>query len=322
MIKTNHKVIPMTYDKIFKSVLESDDTRNYLISIINEITGIPKDALKSDMRFKNSEMPVTNVNEKRKILDLIVDIKDCVINLEMNKYYYEGLVDRNHEYISKIRESLIKEGEDYSYLRKVIQINFDDYNMYKPEERAIIKFEMMDETGLKEGVGVESYHVILPNVKEKYYNEGVKDGIIGKLVIMMMEDSKELEKIIKENMELRPVGKKILELSKDEEMQGWYDEEEHERKVRNSIIATGIRKGWNQAVQEGKEKGIKEGIKEGIKKGIKEGIKKGKKEGIDEGIKETKETIAINMLNRKIDIKMISDVTGLSEDEIEKLKKC
>lgn len=161
MLKSNYKVIPMTYDKIFKSVLTSKDTRNYLISIINEITGIPKEVLKDDMKFKNSEMPVSGASEKKKILDLIVDIKDCVINLEMNKYYYEGLVDRNHEYISKIREALIKEGDDYSYLKKVIQINFDDYNIYKPDKRAIIKFEMMDETGIKEGVNIESYHVIL-----------------------------------------------------------------------------------------------------------------------------------------------------------------
>ncbi len=316
MLKSNYKVIPMTYDKIFKSVLTSKDTRNYLISIINEITGIPKEVLKDDMKFKNSEMPVSGASEKKKILDLIVDIKDCVINLEMNKYYYEGLVDRNHEYISKIREALIKEGDDYSYLKKVIQINFDDYNIYKPDKRAIIKFEMMDETGIKEGVNIESYHVILPNVKEKYYNEGIKDGIIGKLVIMMMEDSKELEKIIKENMELRPVGKKIMELSKDEEMQGWYDEEEHQRKVRNSIISTGIRKGWNKAVKEGKEQGLKEGIKQGIKQGKTQGIKEGIKEGIEEGKKE----IAINMLNKNMDVKTISEVTGLSKEEIIKLK--
>lgn len=50
------KIIPMTYDKVFKGVLESAEVREYLISIISEITKIPKEALKEDMRFKNSEM--------------------------------------------------------------------------------------------------------------------------------------------------------------------------------------------------------------------------------------------------------------------------
>ena len=203
------KIIPMTYDKVFKGVLESAEVREYLISIISEITKIPKEALKEDMRFKNSEMKVSAISEKRKILDLVVEIKDCVINLEMNKYYYEGLMDRNHGYVSKIRESMVKEGEGYDDIKKVIQINFDDYNKYKPDERMVIKFEMLDEERkVKEGVEIESYRVILPNVKEKYYNEGIRDKLTEKLVIMTMEDSKELERIIKENMELRPVGKK------------------------------------------------------------------------------------------------------------------
>ena len=94
----------------------------------------------------------------------------------------------------------------------------------------------------------------------------------------------------------------MVEISEDEELQGWYDEEEHQRKVRNSIISTGgIRKGWEKAVEEGREKGIKEG----------------KKEGMREGIKQT----AVNMLRKGIDIKVIAEVTGLSLKELEMLKK-
>ena len=209
------------------------------------------------------------MQEKRKIFDLVVEIKDCVINLEMNKYYYEGLMDRNHGYVSKIRESMVKEAEGYGDIKKVIQINFDDYNKYKPDERMVIKFEMLDEERkVKEGVEIESYHVILPNVTEKYYNEGIRDKLTEKLVIMPMEDSKELERIIKENMELRPVGKKVVEISEDEELQGWYDEEEHQRKVRNSIISTGIRKGWEKAVEEGREKEKHNVAKQLLKEGV------------------------------------------------------
>jgi hypothetical protein len=68
---------------------------------------------------------------------------------------------------------------------------------------------------------------------------------------MMAEKDEELEKLIKDNMEL----KKIVEISRDEELQGWYDEEEHQRRVRNSMMASAIKEGWN----EGKVQGIKEG---------------------------------------------------------------
>ncbi len=302
------KIIPMTYDKMFKSVLTSKEARDYLVGLIGDITGLPKEKIRKDMVFKNTEAPVNSISEKRKISDLVVEIKEHVINLEMNKDYYDGLVDRNHEYISKIRESLVKEGESYNELKKIIQINFDNYNIYKPDDRVVIKFEMLDEMKrIKEGVGIESYHVILPNAREKYYNEGSEDELVGKLVIMVEEKYEELEKLIEKYTELRPVGKKMVEISRDEELQGWYDEEEHKRKVRNSIMATELKKNFY------------EGLNKGMEKGMKEGIKKGIKEGKKEGIQSNKEEIARNMLSKNFDKNTISEITGLSEEEIDNI---
>ena len=302
MIEEKVKIIPMTYDKMFKSVLTSKEARGYLASIISDITGLPKNKIEKDMIIKNSEYSINSISEKKKISDLVVEIKDSVINLEMNKYYYDGLIDRNHEYIAKIRESLVKEGETYSELKKIIQINFDNYNKYKPDDRVIIKFEMRDkEKGVEEGVGIESYHVILPNVKEKYYNEDNKDELVGKLVIMVEERYEELEKLIEKYTELRPVGKKMVEISRDEELQGIYDAEEHARKVRNSIMATELKKNFF------------EGLNKGMKKGIKEGIKEGRKEGIN--------STASKMLKKDMEVDLISELTGLSIDEIIKLKE-
>ena len=310
MIEEKVKIIPMTYDKMFKSVLTSKEARGYLAGIISDITGLPKNKIEKDMIIKNSEHSINSISEKKKISDLVVEIKDSVINLEMNKYYYDGLIDRNHEYIAKIRESLVKEGETYSELKKIIQINFDNYNKYKPDDRVIIKFEMRDkEKGVEEGVGIESYHVILPNVKEKYYNEDNKDELVGKLVIMVEERYEELEKLIEKYTELRPVGKKMVEISRDEELQGIYDAEEHARKVRNSIMATELKKNFF------------EGLNKGMKKGIKEGIKEGREKGIKEGIKSNKEEMTKNMLSKNFDKNIISEITGLSLEEIDNISQ-
>ena len=298
MLEEKVKLIPMTYDKMFKSVLTSKEARGYLAEIISDITGLPKNKIEKDMIIKNSEYSINSISEKKKISDLVVEIKDSVINLEMNKYYYDGLIDRNHEYIAKIRESLVKEGETYSELKKIIQINFDNYNKYKPDDRVIIKFEMRDkEKGVEEGVGIESYHVILPNVKEKYYNEDNKDELVGKLVIMVEERYEELEKLIEKYIELRPVGKKMVEISRDEELQGIYDAEEHARKVRNSIMATELKKNFF------------------------EGLNKGMKKGIKEGIKSNKEEMTKNMLSKNFDKNIISEITGLSLEEIDNISQ-
>ena len=165
------------------------------------------------------------------------------------------------------------------------------------------------EKGVEEGVGIESYHVILPNVKEKYYNEDNKDELVGKLVIMVEERYEELEKLIEKYTELRPVGKKMVEISRDEELQGIYDAEEHARKVRNSIMATELKKNFF------------EGLNKGMKKGIKEGIKEGREKGIKEGIKSNKEEMTKNMLSKNFDKNIISEITGLSLEEIDNISQ-
>ncbi len=285
----DYKIIPMTNDRVFKSVLSSIEARDYLIDIISGITGLPKENLKKDMTFVDSEHRISSKKESKKISDLVVEVKDNVINLEMNNTYYKKLVDRNFEYIAKLKSNLI--GESYNKIRKVIQINFDNFNRYN-DSRAVIKFEMRDEKGIKEGVSLESYHVILPNVKEKYYNENNKDDLIGKLVIFVAEKDEELQKLIDEHIELRPVGKKLVEISREEEARGIYDLEEHERRVRNSLIEDALEDGWNR----------------------------GKKEGKEEGIRENKLSVAKKLFKEGISLEIIKKVTNLSDDDIKALK--
>ena len=51
-----------------------------------------------------------------------------------------------------------------------------------------------------------------------------------------------------------------------------------------------------------------------------EGFSDGFSDGVSYGENEEKNNIAKNMLNKKIDIELISEVTGLAKEEIEKLK--
>ena len=77
-----------------------------------------------------------------------------------------------------------------------------------------------------------------------------------------------------------------------------------------------IQKGKKEGIKEGINKGIKEGIKEGINKGIKEGIK----EGINKGIKEGKIETAIKMIEQGFQNDTIASVTGVADEEIQKLR--
>jgi len=93
----------MTYDVVFKSVLQDKESEGYLIDLINGITGIKKEYLKGNIVFKNTELKKDEKNEKKKATDLIIEVKENIINLEMNKNYYKGLFEKNDRYIDKIK---------------------------------------------------------------------------------------------------------------------------------------------------------------------------------------------------------------------------
>ena len=54
--------------------------------------------------------------------------------------------------------------------------------------------------------------------------------------------------------------------------------------------------------------------------GRQEGWKKGQQEGRLEGRQERDKEVVLNMLQKKLDISVIAEITGLSEAEIKKLK--
>ena len=64
------------------------------------------------------------------------------------------------------------------------------------------------------------------------------------------------------------------------------------------------------AEEEAKERGYNAGIEEGIEKGIEQGIEQGSKEN------------AKNAISLGLDNETISKITGLSVEEIEKIRKC
>ena len=114
---------------------------------------------------------------------------------------------------------------------------------------------------------------------------------------MTTDNKEELREISRGYKEMESVAKKISKLSKEEEVQGIYLKEEQEAFIRDQIKAYAMKDGYNDGLEKGMEKGLEKGA-----------------------LNKQKE-IVINMLNKNMDIKTISDITGLSTCEIEKLQK-
>ena len=63
-----------------------------------------------------------------------------------------------------------------------------------------------------------------------------------------------------------------------------------------------------------------QGYRDGLSQGKAEGREEGKAEGISEGKNERNTEIARNMLSKAMEVELISEITGLSIEEINSLK--
>ncbi len=274
----------MTYDYVFKSVLS--ENKEYLARILSNILNIDKEYILDNLVYKNTEHTKLSKKDKRKISDLIVEVENMKINLEMNKGYYKSLTHKNNMYIYRLILGSIKEKEEYiDYDKMIIQVNFDV--KWKFRDKLITKFEMIEkETGKKRCDYIESndpiiYHVNLSKIKDMYYNKDKLNTFEMELALMILDNKKELKKVSEGDDVMDKVNEKICKLSDDEILQGIYVKEEMDS--------------WMKKVD----------------------LKYAKEEGKKEANMET----ARKLLKKGMEIKDIIDITGITEEQIEILRK-
>ena len=311
------KILELTSDIVFKSFMLSEDTKEYTARLISLITKIPEKEILKNAVFNNVELPVKNKSDKRYRTDIITTIVKNIINIEMNREYYDGLFSKNNAYISKLYSDQIDVGDSYTNISKIIGINIDNFSKFRGN-KFVYKFLPMEiETKEIEEENRESYHLDLEYLRNKCYNNDKLSELEKMCQIFIEEDFEHLENLKKGDDVMTKAVNKLEEISKDDKIIGLYDAEAVDRKVWNSKILYAEKIG----TERGMEKGLKKGMKEGMKKGIKEGIEKGIEKGFQEGKKNNQLMIVQNMLNKGFDKETIIEITGITLDELNFLIK-
>jgi len=283
------KIIPLKFDLMFKKVFGDNKDKEPLRNLLRCILDIEA----KEITILNPVVIGSSYYDKRTIVDLIVELEDGTkISIEMNTNVNNYLISRNLNYLFKIMSHNFKKGRLYSEFDKHIQINIDCEGSHV---EAIERYKIMEEKRHKVLTDkIEIIRIDLPYYVKKCYNQeegklDYKDKFIG---IIGIEDKKKLKSLIKGEKSMEEIFNKVEDFSKDEEILGAYDAEWHRKETERVVRLSEI----ENAEERGIEKGIKEGIKEGI------------------------EQTALNMLKEKMDIGLISKLTGLNIDQIRKLK--
>ena len=218
----NGEVLPATQDVVFKNLIM--ESPKYLVIILEHFLGIDREIIIKNMHLENTELPVSNAKEKKKVTDIIVRVERNVVNLEMNASYYKGLINKNIDYILKGKTEANFSGESYNDSYIGIQINFDLDWQY--DDRDIIKFVLMDpEGGIVLSENLVIYNINLLKFQEKYYNNDELSEFERAITLLTLRKRKDIEKISEGVEGLMEAKEEIKKLSDNLGIIGVYDYE-------------------------------------------------------------------------------------------------
>ena len=281
--KTNNKYKP-TNDYMFSRVFGDVDCREILKSFLQSIlTNIEIVKIES---VKQAHIDADAVKKKFSRMDILATLNNNIkINIEMQMENLHNTFDRSLYYIERLSSKDLEAKQRYTDLLKTICIWILDYNVLEPDapfhEIACLRRDYNFEVLTDK---LEMHYIQLPKFKKKCKH--ISSALEQWLTFIVNDD---LEEIKNMDNELIQNAESKLELLND-------DEEAREIAER---IADAERNERDALDYERKA---------------------GRAEGISEGILKNKHEIIKNMLNKKLDIELISEVTETSKEEILKIK--
>ena len=290
-------VLPMTWDVMFEQMFISEEAMALLECIISIFGNVDIKDVKGKVRLLPNELKQTSAKDTRSKSDIIADYFKDEKNID--KYIVEmnssqTMPWRNVFYAYKVAGGGISIDEDkYVKTYDTILINFNYFAKVKSNLLEMITMRYKDET-IYDG-STKIFEVNMAKAKDMSYNYADKQeeqvAIISRM--FMTTSSLELDKESDKLMSKKDTEKLVnraKELSSDDGYIRLFDKEENYKElIRNTELA--------KAREEGKLEGLELGSKEAK-------------------IDDAKNLIKIGLTNEQI-----VEVTKISVEEIDKLRK-
>ena len=150
---------------------------------------------------------------------------------------------------------------------------------FENNNKEVEEYALRNEDGEYLTEKIKIINIYLPNIRKKYYNKEELNELDKVMLVLNEEDNNNLSKLYKGERVMEDYVKDAKRASINDDIVGLYDKELHEELLRNTELYNAKQK----------------------------------------GIRENKIETAKNMLKESISIDIISKVTGLTKEEIEKL---
>ena len=267
---------------MFKELLGKEENKEVLAFLLSTYFSLDYNYVLNNIKYFNTNLKLDSVKDYKYDVDIIISLNGkTVINIEMNKSFWKGVEKRNLAYITKIYGNQYEKGKGNEQFKESKKHIQINFNNYNyPLDRIRSIGRIKDIETNEEITDVIEIHNVNLEVIRKKCYNE-KEELNNIEKVGKFLISKEKEEIEKiVGEEMENIIDKVLELSSDKELIGIYDKEELQKEI---------------------EEGIREAGKE-------------------EGILQNKQSIAITMLNKNFDIDTIIEITGLTKEQIDKLK--
>ena len=297
---TKTEKLPLVIDYVFKRVFaykgNEDVLADFLESILKDVLA---DFLESilnvkieKLEVKNPEMMKNSREEKLGVLDIKVETNDnMIIDLEMQIEDEENIEEREATYMGKLLSEQLEVGDEYKKLKKSVVIFITNFNKYETNTYhniAKMRFEKINQDeyvdmGYKEEEQIGNKYIEFHVIElPKFIKKN--PGVEKRLeqwLWLIVGRKGKVEMAVKENKKVKKADKVLERISKDP----------RERERYEAILKAE----FNQKISNQKFE--------------------------EKGKKQKQIEIAKNLIKENVSIEIISKATGLTEEEINKLKQ-
>ena len=295
-IEPDDFIPPVITDTVFKFLFGTEENKEFLQDLLIAILGMKREDLE-ELTYQNTELLPNVLSEKKNYLDIRIKLKTGEeIDIEIQRFHSADILDRFLYYWANMFTKQLKIGQKYKDLNKCICINILEF-----------KLSEFDDCHLTYHIYDDKYKTIFSDLLEIHLLELPKTD-------ELQEMNKELYQWLK-----------FIQSNSRREMKGMSKTSPMlEKAIARLETFNQDDDAYLDAVKEyfyrlDEANYMEYSEKRGLERGLAQGRLEGRREGKLEGVQEASVEIAKNLKVNNSPIALIVKVTGLSEEEVERL---
>ncbi|AWG44806.1 hypothetical protein BEH_25960 (plasmid) [Priestia filamentosa] len=288
------KRLDLRVDFAFKSLFGTHGNESILAAFLNAALRLPEEKKITTVHLLDPHFNKEYQEDKRSILDVHAQLEDGTrINIEIQLNNKHDMEKRTLYYWSKMYSSQMKEGMDYGELCQTITINIVNFRYLSHINHYHSVFQLYErEEKLLLTDMLEIHFMELPKLLIKWRRKEVdprEDQLVRWLLLLEASEDEEITQVLEE-----------IAMQEDQVLKKAIDEWERVSQDPEVLLA-----------YEARRKALLD---------EKSALKRAESRGEEKGRKETIKNMALGMIQKGIDNQTISDLTGLTQEEINNLR--